>query len=150
MTIICLDQSTYNLGVAVFRDGKLVLSKSERLEGTRFKRLLQAKKLLESYLKKHKPDEVVLEAVYLGRSPLTYQALCQLQGVLGLLVFEKLGKPPYFVLPSTWRSLTCVTPYMDPVKRCLSMNYKAMDRHEACAILIGIAYLKRFEEGKTS
>lgn len=104
-TIIGLDASTSTIGVGVLSyNSKSITLKHREFykppsnEIELFERLSQVKQYISGLISKYKPDQVALEDILLGKAKFTniktLTSLAIFNRVVGLTVYEALGKPP--------------------------------------------------------
>lgn len=105
MRIISLDQSTRCTGYAVFEDGKYIESgvidmNKSKLETD--KRSFEMAKEIWKIIKKHNPQEIVIENVQQQSSPSTVIILARLAGMI-IGYAEAHNIHVHILLPSQWR-----------------------------------------------
>lgn len=109
MKILVLDQASIITGWAVFTGGKLQahgkidLSKKKAASSPmlRYKKMCNA---IQDLVDKESPDWIVFEEVALQTNVATLHTLCQLQGSILQMCFER--KIEHYVFsPSSWRKL---------------------------------------------
>ena len=104
MKIIGIDGATNRTGIAVFEDGKYVehilidLSKDKNSD-TRIPKMMME---ICQYIKKHKPDKVIMEKSMLTNNIVTVQKLSNLAGAVMFYCYSK-GIIFEHQYPSEWR-----------------------------------------------
>lgn len=155
MKILVLDQASIITGWAVFSGGQLLahgkidLSKKKAASNPliRYKKMCNA---IQDLVDKEMPDWVVFEEVALQTNVATLHTLCQLQGSILQMCFER-NIEHYVFSPSSWRKLLefqqgkgIRRPQLKAqAKQYVATQYdKAVSEDEADAICMGCAFTK--------
>ena len=105
MKIIGLDQSTRRSAYSVFINGKLKrygMFLADEKEKDPYIRMEQMYEQLSAFLKKEKPDAVVIENIQFQKNQHAYAILGNMQGVVFAILYG-LHIPFFVVEPSKWR-----------------------------------------------
>lgn len=155
MKILVLDQASIVTGWAVFESGKLKrhgkvdLSKKKTASNPliRYKRMCNA---IQDLVDKEKPDWLIFEEVALQTNVATLHTLCQLQGSILQMCFER-NIEHYVFSPSSWRKLLDFQQGKGIRRPQLKEQAKVYVEHkyeeqvsedEADAICMGCAFIK--------
>ena len=90
-------------------------------------RLYSFEVLLRDLIQKHKPDEVIIEDIFKGRSVLTFKSLAMFRGIALKVTFEELGKDPISVMASSARALIGVKNKKEIAYEFIVKKYKLTD-----------------------
>lgn len=105
MKVIGLDQSTRRSAYSVFINGKLKrfgTFVADEKEKDPYVRMEQMHEQLSAFLKKEKPDAVVIENIQFQKNQHAYAVLGNMQGVVFAILYA-LHIPFFVVEPSKWR-----------------------------------------------
>lgn len=112
MKIIGLDQSTRRSAYSVFVKGKLKrygMFVADEKEKDPYVRMEQMHEALSAFLKKEKPDAVVIENIQFQKNQHAYAVLGNMQGVVFAILYS-LHIPFFIVEPSKWRVNVGINP----------------------------------------
>ena len=112
MKIIGLDQSTRRSAYSVFVNGKLKrygMFVADEKEKDPYVRMEQMYESLSAFLKKEKPDAVVIENIQFQKNQHAYAVLGNMQGVVFAILYA-LHIPFFIVEPSKWRVNVGINP----------------------------------------
>lgn len=112
MKIIGLDQSTRRSAYSVFVNGKLKrygMFVADEKEKDPYVRMEQMHESLSAFLKKEKPDAVVIENIQFQKNQHAYAVLGNMQGVVFAILYA-LHIPFFIVEPSKWRVNVGINP----------------------------------------
>ena len=112
MKIIGLDQSTRRSAYSVFVNGKLKrhgIFVADEKEKDPYVRMEQMHESLSAFLKKEKPDAVVIENIQFQKNQHAYAVLGNMQGVVFAILYS-LHIPFFIVEPSKWRVNVGINP----------------------------------------
>jgi Holliday junction resolvasome RuvABC endonuclease subunit len=131
MKILGLDVSSVRTGHCIINNGRLVKSSCGCLEPPTRKpygeRLYSFEVLLRDLIRKHKPDEVIIEDIFKGRSMLTFKSLAMFRAIALKVTFEELGKDPISVMASAARALIGVKNKKEIAYEFIVKKYKLTD-----------------------
>jgi Holliday junction resolvasome RuvABC endonuclease subunit len=109
MKILGLDISSVSTGYCIISGGRLVKSTCGNIKTNSRKsygeRLNDFESQLIDVIKKYKPDEIIIEDIFKGRSMLTFKSLAMFRGVGINTIYRETGKNPISVMASEARSL---------------------------------------------
>lgn len=107
MKILSLDLSSVTTGYCVFNNGKLNKASCGTFKTnpkqTYGQRLFQFSEEIKSLIQKHKPDQIVIEDIFRGRSVKTFKSLATFRGVAILTIFTLTGKDPLSIMAAVAR-----------------------------------------------
>ena len=106
--ILAFDISALCTGVAVVNNGRILKSSFEKIEPKAKlcygERLSLFQDAMKAIIKKHNPDDIVIEEIYKGRNAITFKVLSMFRGVAVKTIFEAIGKDPLNILAVEARS----------------------------------------------
>jgi Holliday junction resolvasome RuvABC endonuclease subunit len=109
MRILAFDISSVHTGVSVCQDGYIDLSSvctiDPSVKYSLGQKLLYFEKAVKRLIKKHTPDEIIVEDIFIGFNPKSFKVLAMFRGVAIKTIQEKTGKDPHSLMPTEARRI---------------------------------------------
>ena len=109
MKTLGLDVSSISTGYSIMNNGRLskvscgIIKTNPRKQYG--ERLLSFEKQLKDLIRKHKPDNIIIEDIFKGRNIKTFKSLAMFRGIAIKVVYEETGKNPISIMASEARSI---------------------------------------------
>ena len=131
MKILGLDVSSVRTGHCIINNGRLVKSSCGCLNQDSRKsygeRLYSFEILLRDLIQTHKPDEIIIEDIFKGRSMITFKSLAMFRAIAIKVAYEELGRDPISIMASAARALIGIKNKKEIAYEFIVKKYKLTD-----------------------
>lgn len=131
MKILGLDISSISTGYSIMNGGRLSKSKCGLIQPNPRRsygeRLLTFENQLRELIRQHKPDEIIIEDIFKGRSMKTFKSLAMFRAIAIKTIYEEIGRDPISIMASEVRALIGIKNTKEDAYKFIVEKYKLQD-----------------------